>query len=53
MLQKWETYHIHIIKKQTHNKIYKYDIYNKNQTSCNKNIKRIIKASIFATFQQP
>ena len=37
-----------------YNKTYnKYEIYNKNKTSYNMNIKRIIRISTFTTFQQP
>ena len=31
---------------------YKYEIYNKNKTSCDMNVIHIIKISTFATFQQ-
>ena len=32
---------------------YKYEIDYKNKTSCDMNIKHIVKFSTFATFQQP
>ena len=34
-------------------KTYKYEIYNKNKTSYNINLKHIIKFVVFATFQEP